>query len=166
MEIIQAKDKDLIEILYLLRVCILDMNRKGFKHWNSAYPDMKSIQNDLYKGTIYLLKDRKVCKGMVTLSDTEPQEYKQINWSDHLSKPLYLHRMAIHPNWQGIGLAKNLVAFADNYARENGYNCIRLDVFSPSKRARQLYEKQDFHEAGLFHAEYQQVPYVCYEKIL
>ena len=56
--------------------------------------------------------------------------------------------------------------FANNFARKNNYNCIRLDVFSPSERARQLYENQEFREIGSFHAEYQKVPYVCYEKLL
>ncbi|MBN2480563.1 MAG: GNAT family N-acetyltransferase [Bacteroidales bacterium] len=166
MEILQANDKDLIEILYLLKVCIADMNKKGLKHWNSAYPDAESIKNDLAKGVIYVLKDKGVCKGMVTLNDTEPEEYRQIKWSDDLSRPLYLHRMAIHPKWQGLGLARELIDFADEFARRNGYNCIRLDVFSPSDRARQLYEKQDFRQAGTFHASYQRVPYVCYEKLL
>ena len=166
MEIIQAKDNDLIEILYLLKVCILDMNKKGLKHWNSAYPEVESIQRDLDRRAIYLLKDRGVCKGMLTLNDSEPEEYNQVNWPDKTSRSLYLHRMAVHPKWQGVGLAKRLVEFADNYARSNGYHSIRLDVFSPSERARQLYEKQDYHEIGVFNAAYQKVPYVCYEKKL
>ena len=166
MEIIQAKDKDLIEILYLLKVCILDMNKKGLKHWNSAYPDVESIQTDLLKGAIYLLKDKGVCKGMLTLNDAEPEEYRDITWPENSSKPLYLHRMAIHPKWQGLGLAKRLIDFTNDYARRNGFQCIRLDVFSPSDHARQLYEKQDFQEIGVFHAAYQKVPYICYEKQL
>lgn len=164
MKIIRAKDNDLIEILYLLKVCILDMNKKGLKHWNSAYPDVESIQKDLLRGSIFLLKDRGVCKGMLTLNDSEPDEYRDISWPDKSSRPLYLHRMAIHPEWQGLGLAKRLINFADDYARKNDYQCIRLDVFSPSDHARQLYENQDFHEIGIFHAHYQKVPYVCYEK--
>jgi len=164
MEVIRAKYNDLIEVLYLLKVCISDMNRKGLKHWNSAYPDVESIKSDLHKGAIFLLKDRGVCKGMLTLNSSEPEEYREINWPDKSLRPLYLQRMAIHPKWQGQGLAKNLIDFADDYARKNGYQCIRLDVFSPSERARQLYEKQDFREIGVFHADYQKVPYVCYEK--
>jgi len=164
MEIIQATGKDLIEILYLLKVCIIDMNRKGFRHWNSAYPDTDSVRDDLAAGRVFLLKDNGVCKGMLTISAEEPAEYKSINWPDTGSKPLYLHRMAIHPKWQGIGLAKMLIAFADVHARENGYTALRLDVFSPSENARQLYEKQDFREIGAFHADYQLQPYICYEK--
>jgi len=36
-----------IEILYLLRICILDMNRNGLTHWNSVYPGPDIILDDL-----------------------------------------------------------------------------------------------------------------------
>jgi GNAT superfamily N-acetyltransferase len=167
MEIIQANEKDLIEILYLLKVCITDMNKKGLKHWNSAYPDTESVIRDIKEKRIYLLKDNAVCKGMVTISKEEPPEYKEIKWSESGgSKPLYMHRMAIHPKWQGMGFARLLIDFAHDFARKNGYTTLRLDVFSPSGRARQLYEKQDFREVGAFHADYQKHPYICYEKHL
>ena len=86
MEIIQAKDSDFIEILYLLRVCILDMNQNGLKHWNSVYPGPEIIQEDLAKSSIYLVKDKGVCKGMVTLDTEEPEEYKGIQWTSTAQK--------------------------------------------------------------------------------
>lgn len=164
MEITQAKPIELVEVLYLLRVCILDMNKKGLKHWNSAYPGPELIQKDLNNGSVYLVKDNCVCKGIFTLDTREPEDYKQIPWPDNTSKPLYLHRMAVHPLWQGKGIAKMMIDYAQKYAREKGFNCIRLDVFKPSKGARQLYEKQSFQEIGSFHADYQKIPFICYEK--
>ncbi len=76
MNILLAKDTDLIEILYLLRVCVLDMNMKGLKHWNSACPGAEQMQKDLDNKSIYLVKDRGVCKGMITLDEQEPDDYK------------------------------------------------------------------------------------------
>lgn len=164
MEIVKAKDNDLIEILYLLKVCISDMHRKGLRHWNSAYPDAVILQNDLREGSVYLLKDRRVCKGMMTLSGSEPEVYRDIEWPNGCTRPLYLHRMVVHPKWQGMGFARQLIGFAGDYAREKGHDCIRLDVFSYSKIARRLYEKNDFLEIGTFHMDEQKIPYVCYEK--
>ncbi len=166
MEIILAKPTDLIEILYLLKVCVLDMNKKGLKHWNSTYPDPGQIQLDLKSACIYLVKDRGVCKGMVTLNDIEPTDYKQINFSSGKKRPLYLQNMVVHPKWQGQGIAKRMVEFAMNLAKEKGFDAIRLDVFRPSEKARQLYEKQSFKEIGSFNSAYQKIPFVCYEKQL
>lgn len=166
MEILQAKPNDLIEILYLLKVCTLDMNKKGQKHWNSTFPDLKQIQIDLNNASIYLVKDKGVCKGMVTLNETEPEDYRQVGFNSGIHKPLYLQNMAVHPKWQGMGIAKLMVQFALKLAKEKGFDAIRLDVFKPSEGAIQLYKKQNFKEVGTFKSAYQQIPFVCYEKQL
>jgi ribosomal protein S18 acetylase RimI-like enzyme len=166
MEINPAKPSDLIEILFLIKVCTQDMNAKGFRHWNSSFPDTEQIMNDLQGGTIYLAKDKGVCKGMVALNKKEPEEYKSLSFKVKSTKALYLQNMAVHPTWQGKGIANQMVDFAQNYARENGFDCIRLDIFKPSEIARQLYEKNSFKEVASFHTEYQKIPFICYEKQL
>jgi GNAT superfamily N-acetyltransferase len=164
MEIMQAKDADFIEILYLLRVCILDMNQKGLKHWNSVYPGPDIIQDDLAKSTIYVVKDKGVIKGMVTLDSVEPEDYKGIQWAVLAKKPLFLHRLAVHPNWQGQGIARMLLNFAEEYAVKNGFDALRIDVYSASVHAHNLCKKQMFIEAGNFFSAFQQQPFVCYDK--
>jgi len=164
MEIMQAKDLDFIEILYLLRVCILDMNQKGLKHWNSVYPGPDIVKDDLAKATIYLVKDQGICKGMVTLDSVEPEDYKGIQWPNPARKPLFLHRLAVHPNWQGQGIARMLLNFAEEHAVKNGYDALRIDVNSISTHARNLCKKQEFNEAGSFFSVFQQQPFICYDK--
>jgi GNAT superfamily N-acetyltransferase len=166
MEILQARPSDLIEILYLLKVCILDMNQKGLKHWNNTCPGSERIQKDLAGGLIYLAKEKGVCKGMITLSDQEPEDYKQIAFNPVARKPLYLQRLAVHPRWQGKGIARLLLDFAQKAAIERGFDVVRLDVFKTSETARQFCEKQRFKEVAPFHAAYQLIPYLCFEKKL
>jgi len=166
MEISPAKPSELIEILFLLKVCILDMNAKGFRHWNSSFPNTELVVNDLKCGSIFLAKDKGVCKGMVTLNKQEPEEYKSVAFKAKSTKPLYLQNMVVHPTWQGKGIGNQMVDFAQDYARENGFDCIRLDVFKPGEIARQLYEKKSFKEVASFHTEYQKIPFICYEKQL
>lgn len=164
MEIVQAKDTDFIEILYLLRVCILDMNKKGFKHWNSVYPGPEIIREDLAKEAIYLAKEKGVCKGMVTLDNVEPEEYKAIKWSDNASNPLFMHRLAVHPIWQGKGIAIMLMNFAEEFAKQKGFDSLRIDVNITSLHAQHLCEKQKFNKAGEFYNIFQQQPFVCYQR--
>lgn len=166
MEILQAKPIDFVEILYLTKVCTADMNARGFTHWNSAYPDAGLLQQDLDNGSIYLMKDRGVCKGMVTLSGNAPEAYGQLPFSAAHKKPLYMMRMAVHPLWQGKGIAKSLIEFAQRMARENGYDCIRVDVYQTSEEAKQLCIGQNFKEVGTFQADYQRISFLCYEKQL
>jgi GNAT superfamily N-acetyltransferase len=164
MEIMQAKESDFIEILYLLRVCILDMNQKGLKHWNSVYPGPDLIKNDLEKSTIYLIKDKGICKGMLTLDSVEPDNYKEIEWSTPAQKPLFLHRLAVHPIWQGQGIASMLLNFAEEYAVKNGFDALRIDVNSSSENAMSLCKKLAFNETGNFFTTFQQHPFICFDK--
>ena len=166
MEILQAKPTDLIEILYLLRVCILDMNNKGQKHWNSANPSREQIQEDLDNGFIYLVKEKGICKGMVTLSEHKPEDYKQLVFQSSHQKPLYLQHLAVHPKWQGQGIAKKMVEFAQKMGKTKGFDAILLDIFQPDEYARQLCASQHFNEVASFHAVYQKIPFICYEKKL
>ena len=114
MEILQAKPDDLIEILFLIRQCVKDMNLKGMKHWNSSYPGTEDISKDLSNEAIYLVKDKGICLGMVTINEVQPDDYKDIKWSDNNSKVLYMKRMAVHPYWQGKGIGKMLVEFTED----------------------------------------------------
>jgi len=166
MEILQAKSADLVEILYLIKVCTRDMNSKGLRHWNSAFPAAEQINRDILDGHIYLAKDKGVCKGMVTLNSTEPEDYRQMDLSAENSKPLFVYYMAVHPLWQGKGIARLMIDYAQEMAKKNGFTCIRLDIYQTSEDARQLCEQLSFKEIGSFQANYQRIPYVCYEKQL
>jgi ribosomal protein S18 acetylase RimI-like enzyme len=164
MEIQKAKSSDLIEILYLLKECVRDMNQKGMKHWNSSYPGIEDIDRDLNKESIFLIKDKGICMGMVTLNEIEPEEYKGIHWSSNDSKTLYMKRMAVNPIWQDKGIAEMLVKFAEKYARENKYNYIRLDTLSSNQSEAKLYANGNYNEVGEFHSTFQKTPFKCYEK--
>lgn len=164
MEIMQAQESDFIEILYLLRVCIVDMNKKGLKHWNSVYPGPEMIQEDLAKGSIYLIKDKGVCKGMITLDEEEPDEYKSVQWTEASKKPLFLHRLAVHPNWQGQGIARKLLDFSESFARKNNFDSIRIDVYGNSEHARNLCNKHAFTESGQYFSIFQQQPFILFGK--
>jgi ribosomal protein S18 acetylase RimI-like enzyme len=164
MEIIQAKSTDLIEILYLLKVCSRDMNSKGLRHWSSSFPSAEQIDRDIRDGHIYLVKDKGVCKGMVTLNSTEPEDYRQIKHTSDNSRPLFVYCIAVHPTWQGKGIARMMIDYAQEMAKKNGFSCIRLDIYQTSEDARQLCELLSFKEIGIFLANYQRIPYVCYEK--
>jgi GNAT superfamily N-acetyltransferase len=165
MEIIQAKSADLVEILYLLKVCSRDMNSKGLRFWSSSFPAAEQINRDIYEGHVYLVKDKGVCKGMMILNSTEPEDYRQMNLSSENSKPFFVHCMAVHPLWQGKGIAGMMINYAQEMAKKHGFTSIRLDIYQTSEDAIQLCEKLSFKEIGSFQANFQRIPYVCYEKL-
>ncbi|WP_407372373.1 GNAT family N-acetyltransferase [Carnobacterium sp.] len=54
---------------------------------------------------------------------------------------LYLHHILIMPAYQGKGLSKELLAFADNFAKERGIFQLELHYWSDNERAKKVYQQ-------------------------
>ncbi len=166
MKIVQAVQNDLVEVLYLLKECVSDMNEKGFNHWNNSFPGSEIMTKAIETGSLFLYKELGIAKGMVILNEEEPEEYKKIDWQVTADKVLYIKYLAVHPNWQGHGIAKKLVGYAEQYARERGYKAIRMDLYSGMEASGRFSDDLGFKKTGQFHSTFQQAPYLALEKSL
>lgn len=166
MEIKQASSYDLIDVLFLLKQCTLDMNKKGFKQWNNANPGPEIIKEDIEKGTLFIFKDSGMSKGMFNLSDEIPEEYNQIKWKVNSDKIIYIKRFAIHPLWQDSDIRERMMKFAEQYAKEKNYKGIRLDVFDSYPADEKFFKDRQYEHVGNYHSNFQKIPYSCYEKNL
>ncbi len=164
MEIKHASSYDFVEVLFLLRECITDMNARGLKHWNNSFPGSDVMKDDIEKGTLFLCKDRGIIKGMINLSNEAPEEYDNIKWSTNSEKVLYIKRFAVHPKWTNTGVGLMLLEYAEKHATEHGYTSIRIDVLDSYLEAEKLIENKSFQQAGTFHSSFQKIPFACYEK--
>lgn len=166
MKILQAVAQDLVEVLFLLKESVTDLNEKGLKHWNSAYPGTDYMIEAIEKGTLYLYKDNEIAKGLVVLSNDEPEEYRNIEWQGKGDKVLFIRFLMIHPNWERTGIASRLIEYAEGYAKDNGYSTMRVDMYSGVEGAEKLCTDKGFNQTGQFHSSFQQTPYFAYEKSL
>jgi ribosomal protein S18 acetylase RimI-like enzyme len=168
MEIQLATADNLLDIMYLLFICIKDMNRKGMFHWNQVYPSLEIIVNDIQNKSLYILRDNWVIKGIIVLNEDQPDEYKKVTWrfGDKNDPVLVIHRLAVHPIFQQQGIGNRMMEFAIGYARKNNYRVIRLDVFEGNPYANNLYSRSGFLKAGKFRFPFQETKFVCYEKKL
>jgi hypothetical protein len=103
---------------------------------------------------------------MINLSDEIPEEYKDIRWKGSEGKLLYLNRFAVHPQWLDSDISLKLFEFAENYAAENKYTGIRMDVLDSYPVDRSFFDARNFQYTGDFHTDFQKMPYMCYEKSL
>jgi ribosomal protein S18 acetylase RimI-like enzyme len=58
--------------------------------------------------------------------------------------------LAVSPNTQGMGIGKLLMAAAENWAKEQGYRLLHLEVFANNEKARGFYQNIGF-EAEMLH---------------
>jgi GNAT superfamily N-acetyltransferase len=166
MEIKQATPSEFVEVLYLIRECVKDMNSKGLKQWNNSSPSPEQLREELEKGTIFLYQELGIVKGLMKLTGELPSEYAGIDWKTIMERPLFIRLFAIHPFWHNSNISEKLIEFAEIYAKENNYSGIRLDSLDNYPVSEVFFENKQFIVAGTFQSSFQKTPFICYEKSL
>ena len=93
--------------------------------------------------------------------------YIPVSWVTKNSNNLYIHRLAVHPDFQKKGIGKALMDFAEKYAKKKEYKSIRLDTFSVNKRNLKFYESRGYQRLEkIYFPKQSEFPFYCYELIL
>jgi len=167
MMINKASVQDLEQLLFIVKSCGQNLIEQGIFQWNENYPSKAVLLEDIALQQIWKLEEGNSIVGLIVLTEIEDAEYQHVKWLTKNDKNLYIHRLAVHPNFQGKGFAQKLMNFAENYALENGYKSIRLDTFSQNKRNLQFYEKRNYIKLeSIYFPNQSAFPFYCYEKII
>lgn len=82
--------------------------------------------------------------GCYVLLDRDP-----LFWPDDPEgEAMYLHKLAVHPDVQGQGLARTLLQRASQQAAQGGRACLRLDTATQRPKLRAVYESFGFHHVA------------------
>ncbi|WGK66321.1 GNAT family N-acetyltransferase [Flavobacteriaceae bacterium YJPT1-3] len=162
-----AKKTEIDEILQLTAACAKHLISKGIYQWNEHYPSRTAFESDWADQSLYILKPEDTLVGTVVLSDHRDAEYDPINWLTPLqSHCLYVHRLAVHPNFQGQGYAQQLMDFAEHKAKTEGYVSVRLDTFSQNSRNVKFYEQRGYTRLDdVYFPKQSEFPFHCYELV-
>ncbi|CAM4113938.1 GNAT family N-acetyltransferase [Zobellia nedashkovskayae] len=162
-----AKLSEIPQILNITRACAAAMIKNGIYQWNEDYPNKEAFELDIERGELYVLEEDGRIIGTIVLSTLMDEEYVPIEWLTPSNNNIYIHRVSVHPDLQGKGYAQKLMAFAENYARENKFASVRLDTFSQNKRNQKFYETRGFERLGdIFFPKQSEHPFHCYELVL
>ena len=84
--------------------------------------------------------------GAFVLNDDPQGQYENAKWSVELPRGDYMvcHALAADQSYKGKGIGKFMTKYCIDYAKENGYKAIRLDVVPENDPAKKLYEKCGF----------------------
>ena len=144
----KAKLPEIAEIVELTRACGKEMASRGIYQWNEYYPSRPVLENDIDRGELYLLEDSRGILGIIALTTIIDEEYKSVSWLTPNHNNLYVHRLAVDPEYQGLGYAQQLMSFAEAFALEGNFESIRLDTFSQNPRNQRFYEQRGYSRLG------------------
>lgn len=163
----KAKLPEIPEILKLTRACGKEMESRGIYQWNEFYPSRTVLENDVDRGELYVLEGSKHILGIIALTPIMDEEYQSVTWLTPNQNNLYVHRLAVDPNYQGLGYAQQLMSFGESFAREGNYTSIRLDTFSQNPRNQNFYEQRGYSRLGdVYFPNQSTYPFHCYELVL
>lgn len=162
-----AEEKDIQNILEITKACAKAMIANNIYQWNNHYPNKLAFQNDINRNELYVLEVEGTVKGTIVISTFMDSEYEPIEWLTLNENNIYIHRLAVHPNYQGKGNAQQLMDFAEQFAIDNNYSSIRLDTFSRNQKNQKFYELRGYKRLGDIHFPKQsKFPFHCYELVL
>lgn len=163
----KAKITDLQEIKALTEACARAMIKKEIYQWNEHYPSLEKLENDILQKELYVLEEGNKIMGIIVLSETKDEEYFPINWLSRSENNIYIHRLATHPEYWGFGYGQKLMDFAEDFAKENNFESVRLDTFSQNKRNQRFYETRGYQKLGnIYFPKQSEHPFYCYELVL
>ena len=161
-----AKLAEIEQTMEITRACANKMTSEGIFQWNNFYPNKEAFQKDVSRNELYVLLIESHIIGCIVISSEKDPEYSEIDWLNIDTTHYYIHRLAIHPDFQKMGYAKKLMDFAEALAMKNKIASIRLDTFSKNHRNQKFYETRGYSRLGnIFFPSQSEHPFYCYEKL-
>ncbi len=163
----RAKISEIPDILNITKACAVFMIDKGIYQWNEEYPSPEAFEKDIERKELFVLEKFAKVIGTVVISTLMDDEYLPVKWLTPNSDNVYIHRLSVDPKFQGKGYAQQLMDFAENFARGNGFISIRLDTFSQNKRNQKFYESRGYKRLeDIAYPKQSEHPFHCYELVL
>ncbi len=158
-EIVMASEEDRSEILALYKKQV----GREFCAWDEDYPSNETIDFDLSRNALFVLKEDGKIKGAVSLDEDEDVECLPY-WDPNLAPEGELARLAVLPEEQGKGIGRILLRFGMEELKRRGRRGIHILVNRHNEKAIRCYAVFGFRTVGECHMFEQD--FWCYEKEL
>lgn len=158
-EIVLAKEEDRVEIMALYKAQI----GREFCPWTDEYPSDVTIDFDLSRDALFVLKMDGRIKAAVSLEEDEDVDNLSC-WDATKAPEGELARIAVDPEEQSKGLGRIMLQFGMDELKRRGFKGIHMLVNKHNKKAIRCYSVFGFDVVGEC-SMYDQ-DFLCYEKEL
>ncbi|MBT8275506.1 MAG: GNAT family N-acetyltransferase [Bacteroidia bacterium] len=160
----KAKPLEIDAILAITRACAVKMIADKIYQWNEWYPHREAFETDIRRGELFVITSQDTITGCIVISSLKDEVYNPVQWLTEDGLNYYIHRLAIHPDFQHQGFAKKLMDFAEEYIRKNEGISVRLDTFSKNTRNQRFYEARGYTRLEeIYFPKQSEYPFYCYE---
>lgn len=167
MKFRKATKMDIENIMLIVKHGQTYLKEQGVPQWQNNYPNSETIKNDIDKGYGYVIEDNSQLIGTVAISFDGEITYDKIFEGQWLSNDDYcvVHRMAIHKESRGMGVAPFLMSSVESLCRKKNINSIKVDTHRNNIPMQQFLYKISFEYCGIIYLK-DGDERLAYEKIL
>ena len=116
-----------------------------------VYPTLDTARAALKRGDLFVQEEEGGVVGAAVINQLQVDVYEGAGWKHPASddQVMVLHTLVISPQAARKGYGSRFVDFYEQYAREKGCSCLRMDTNARNLRARALYRKLGYEEIGV-----------------
>lgn len=161
----KATSMDIPAIWEILEMAIARRKADGSNQWQDGYPNPQVIADDIGQGSGYVLMRNDEVVGYVAILINAEPEYAKLKgkWLTNDDFVVF-HRLAISQKWLGQGLAKQLFAHIEDFARNQGIHSVKADTNFDNIAMLHLFETLGYTYCGEVY--FRGSPRKAYEKML
>jgi len=126
--------------------CISAMEARDIFQWDSLYPTVDDFTSDYEDGVLYTVHSDGEIAGCLCINEYQCPEYAEGDWKG--TSFMVVHRLLVAPQFQGMGIGRQAMLFAEKMTRNNGKASIRLDAFTLNPMAVRLYQRLGYLQRG------------------
>ena len=115
-----------------------------------VYPVRETAQGALKRDDLFVAVEEGKILASAVINRLQVDVYEGADWEYPArdEEVMVLHTLTVSPKHNGTGVGRNFVAYYENYAKEQGCTVLRMDTNERNVKARRLYNRLGYREAG------------------
>lgn len=124
------------------------------------YPTRQVAEDGVAAGEMFVYEENGEILSSARINQEQVDVYSQIPWEYEASddEVMVLHTLVVSPRAQGKGIARQMLAFYEEIALQNGCPVLRIDTNARNLAARSMYAKHGYREAGAVPCDFNGIP--------
>ena len=148
-ELVLAQPEEFHRCMDILNAGREFQREQGFIQWPDGYPDEESVREDLRNGLGYVVKAEGVIAAYMYIGFDGDPAYPKIKGAWKYDEAYaVVHRIAIAPEFRGMGLASITFRLVEDFCRSRGFSLLRIDTDEANKRMQHVLHKNGFIYCG------------------
>jgi len=159
---------DIPAIMQIIRAVVPLMRASGNLQWDDIYPNPEAFALDVdlnRLSVVEITRDNAThIAGVVALTTEQDPEYVEAGW-DITIPAIVVHRLAVHPDFKGQGIARTLMLQAEVAARTQRIAEIRVDTNTQNLAMQKILLQLNYRYAGEISLAFRPgLRFACFDK--